>query len=159
LSSGILRRVALLRTDFSEELSTSFIRVTRIGELEKTLALTSNRRVTSQKTPFFTVTAVKTSNLTTSKLSVNLEHDLHFLLKSLQIICVRVLILASSILCRLRCLLLAEEESWTQEYVDKIQRGNEKKLEEMKLKVEEMRNKREADRQKLVQEKRIQQYL
>jgi hypothetical protein len=31
-SSGILRRVALVRTDVSEELSTSFIRVTRIGE-------------------------------------------------------------------------------------------------------------------------------
>jgi hypothetical protein len=32
-SSGMLRRVALLRTDVSEDLSTSFIRVTRIGEL------------------------------------------------------------------------------------------------------------------------------
>jgi hypothetical protein len=30
-SSGMLRRVALVRTDVSEELSTSFIRVTRIG--------------------------------------------------------------------------------------------------------------------------------
>jgi hypothetical protein len=42
-SSRMLRRVALVRTDVSEELSVSFIRVTRIGELE-TLALTSNRR-------------------------------------------------------------------------------------------------------------------
>jgi hypothetical protein len=41
-SSNMLRRVALVRTDVSEELSTSFIRVT-IGELETTLALTSNR--------------------------------------------------------------------------------------------------------------------
>jgi hypothetical protein len=32
-SSGMLRRVALLRTDLSEELSASIIRVTRIGEL------------------------------------------------------------------------------------------------------------------------------
>jgi hypothetical protein len=32
-SSGMLRRVALVRTDVSEELSASFIRVTRIGEL------------------------------------------------------------------------------------------------------------------------------
>jgi hypothetical protein len=32
-SSGMLRRVALVRSDVSEELSTSFIRVTRIGEL------------------------------------------------------------------------------------------------------------------------------
>jgi ABC-type molybdate transport system permease subunit len=40
----MLRRVALVRTDVSEELGTSFIRVTRIGELGRTLAVTSNRR-------------------------------------------------------------------------------------------------------------------
>jgi hypothetical protein len=44
-SSGTLRRVALVRTDFSEEPSDSFIRVTRIGELGTTLAVTSNRRL------------------------------------------------------------------------------------------------------------------
>jgi hypothetical protein len=33
VSSGMLRRVALVRTDVSEELSASFIRMTRIGEL------------------------------------------------------------------------------------------------------------------------------
>jgi hypothetical protein len=38
-SSEMLRRVALVRTDVSEELSTSIIRVTRIDE-----AITSNRR-------------------------------------------------------------------------------------------------------------------
>jgi hypothetical protein len=43
-SSGRLSRVALVRTDVSEELSASIIRVTRIGELETTLAVTSNRR-------------------------------------------------------------------------------------------------------------------
>jgi hypothetical protein len=32
-SSGMLRRVALVRTDVSDERSASFIRVTRIGEL------------------------------------------------------------------------------------------------------------------------------
>jgi hypothetical protein len=59
----------------SEELGASSIRVTRIVELGTTIALTSNRRmlrrfsqephgVTSQKTPFFIVTAMKTSNLT-----------------------------------------------------------------------------------------------
>jgi hypothetical protein len=32
VSSGMLRRVALVRTDVSEEPSASFIRVTRIGE-------------------------------------------------------------------------------------------------------------------------------
>jgi hypothetical protein len=84
-SSGMLRRVAPVRTDISEELSASFIRVTRIGELGTTLAVTSNRRtlrtntkhqvppkrwflqeqhgVTTRKTPFFIVTAVKTSNV------------------------------------------------------------------------------------------------
>jgi hypothetical protein len=44
VSFGMLRRVALVRTDVSEEPSASFIRVTRIGELWKTLAVTSNRR-------------------------------------------------------------------------------------------------------------------
>jgi hypothetical protein len=42
VSFGMLRRVALVRTDVSEELSAS-IRVTRIGELGTTLAVTSNR--------------------------------------------------------------------------------------------------------------------
>jgi hypothetical protein len=43
-STGMLRRVALVRTDVSEELSDSIIRVT-IGELGRTLAVTSNRRL------------------------------------------------------------------------------------------------------------------
>jgi hypothetical protein len=41
-SSGMLRRVALVRMDVSEELNASIIRVTRIGELGATLALTRN---------------------------------------------------------------------------------------------------------------------
>jgi hypothetical protein len=40
-SSGMLRRVALVRTDVSEELSVFIIRVTRIGELGATLAVTT----------------------------------------------------------------------------------------------------------------------
>jgi hypothetical protein len=78
----MLRCVALVRNDVSEELCASIIRVTRICELG-TLTVSSNRRtlrrntkeerkkeiqephgVTLQKTPFFIVTAVKTSNLT-----------------------------------------------------------------------------------------------
>jgi hypothetical protein len=43
-SSVMLRRVALVRTDVSGELSASFIRMTRIGELRTTLAVASNRR-------------------------------------------------------------------------------------------------------------------
>jgi hypothetical protein len=43
-SSGMLRRVALVRTDLSEELSASIIRVTTIGELGTMLTVTSNRR-------------------------------------------------------------------------------------------------------------------
>jgi hypothetical protein len=38
-SSGMLHRVAIVRTDVSEELSASIIRVTRIGELGTTLAV------------------------------------------------------------------------------------------------------------------------
>jgi hypothetical protein len=41
----MLRCAALVRTDVSEELSASFIRVTRIGELGTTLAVTSNYHV------------------------------------------------------------------------------------------------------------------
>jgi hypothetical protein len=47
-SSGMLRRVAIVRTDVSKERSASIIRVTRISELETTLAvdgiLRSHRR-------------------------------------------------------------------------------------------------------------------
>jgi hypothetical protein len=44
----MLRRVALVRADVSEELSTSFIRVTRIGELGTKLGVTSSRRSVRQ---------------------------------------------------------------------------------------------------------------
>jgi hypothetical protein len=43
VSSEVLRHVALVRTDVSEEPSAPFYRVTRIGELGTTLAATSNR--------------------------------------------------------------------------------------------------------------------
>jgi hypothetical protein len=86
VSSGMLRRVALVITDVLEDLSASFIRLTRIGELGTTLDVTSSRRtvrrnennlyrmpssgmlrrvalVTSQETAFLVVTALRTSNL------------------------------------------------------------------------------------------------
>jgi hypothetical protein len=43
VSSRILCRVALVRTDVSEDPSASIIKVTRIGELGTTLAVISNR--------------------------------------------------------------------------------------------------------------------
>jgi hypothetical protein len=49
-SSGTLRRVALVRTDNSEELRTCFIRVKRVGILGTTLAVTSNRRTLRRNT-------------------------------------------------------------------------------------------------------------
>jgi hypothetical protein len=102
LSSGRWRRVALARTEVSEERIAFIIRVKRIDKLGTTLTVTSNRStlprnsmltlfidrrflspwwrrryvppkrrllqntrgVISQKTEFFTVTAVKTSSLT-----------------------------------------------------------------------------------------------
>jgi hypothetical protein len=45
-SFGMLRLVAPVRTDVSEERSSSFIRVIRMDELRTTLAVTSNRRTT-----------------------------------------------------------------------------------------------------------------
>jgi hypothetical protein len=50
--SGMLRRVALVRTDVSEELSVSII-MTTIGELGTTFAVTSNRRMLRRFTKVF----------------------------------------------------------------------------------------------------------
>jgi hypothetical protein len=49
----MLRRVALVRTDVSQELSTSFIRVTRIGEQETTLAVTNHRLTLRRNTSYW----------------------------------------------------------------------------------------------------------
>jgi hypothetical protein len=67
-SSGMLRRVALVRTDVSEELSNATIRVTRIGELGTTLAVTNNRRIlrgipSSVRRLLVTVSVVPTSSI------------------------------------------------------------------------------------------------
>jgi hypothetical protein len=50
VSSGLLRRVALLRTEVSEVPGASFIRVTKIGELGTTQAATSTLGIFSQRT-------------------------------------------------------------------------------------------------------------
>jgi hypothetical protein len=43
VSSGLLRRVALVRTDVSDKPGASFVRVIKIGELGTTQAATSHR--------------------------------------------------------------------------------------------------------------------
>jgi hypothetical protein len=56
----MLRRVALVRTDDSVKRNASFMRVTRIGELGTTLAVTSNRRNLRRNTkPTILVTLIK----------------------------------------------------------------------------------------------------
>jgi hypothetical protein len=65
----MLHRVAFVRTDVSEELSTFFIRVTRIDELGKTLAVTSNRRTLRRNTVVFLFTLMKEA-LSSSETSV-----------------------------------------------------------------------------------------
>jgi hypothetical protein len=59
VSSGMLRRVALVRTDVSKEPGVSFIRVTRIGELGTTQAATSNRRTLRRNCPPLTINHIK----------------------------------------------------------------------------------------------------
>jgi hypothetical protein len=65
-SFGMLRHAAHVRTNVSEELIASIIRVTRIDELGTTLAVTSNRR-TLQRNAIILVTAAKASNLTSQR--------------------------------------------------------------------------------------------
>jgi hypothetical protein len=51
----MLHRVALTRTDVSEEYSPSIIRVTRIGEFGTMLAVTSNRRTLRRNTIYYNI--------------------------------------------------------------------------------------------------------
>jgi hypothetical protein len=60
----MLRRLVLVRTDVSEERSASFIRMTRIGELGTTLAVTSNRRTLRSNTWWGGANFLETSVLT-----------------------------------------------------------------------------------------------
>jgi hypothetical protein len=59
-SSGMLRRVIPVKTDVSEELSASFIRVIRICELGTTPAVTSNRHTLMKEALSFSETSVLT---------------------------------------------------------------------------------------------------
>jgi hypothetical protein len=68
VSSELLRHVALVRTDVSEEVSAFFVRVTRIGELGTTLAVTSNRSTLRRL-------LVKTSVIPISLIPVTLMKD------------------------------------------------------------------------------------
>jgi hypothetical protein len=53
--SRMLPRVTVVRTDVSEEVNVSFLRVTKIGELGTTIDVTSNRRKLRRKTNFFSL--------------------------------------------------------------------------------------------------------
>jgi hypothetical protein len=58
----MLRRVALVKTDVSEERSTSIIRVTSVGELGTTLAVTTDRcTLRKEKTPSVLTTATRSN--------------------------------------------------------------------------------------------------
>jgi hypothetical protein len=72
VSSGVLHRVALVRTDVSQELSASLIRATRIGELGTTLAVTSNRRILRRNT---TWSASVVSYCSRSQLADSFHYD------------------------------------------------------------------------------------
>jgi hypothetical protein len=71
MSSGMLRRVAVVRTDVSEEPSASFIRVTRIGELGTFLRSVHRLLVAASVVPSspFLVTLMKEA-LGSSEMSV-----------------------------------------------------------------------------------------
>jgi hypothetical protein len=63
VSCGLLRRVALVRTDVSEEPGASFIRGTKICELGTAQAATNNRRTLRRNTnTFIESPSVLTSN-------------------------------------------------------------------------------------------------
>jgi hypothetical protein len=70
----MLRRVALVRTDFSEQRMFSILRVTRVGKLGTTLAVTSNRstlrRNTANVAPSSPLVTVMMEAIHSSEISV-----------------------------------------------------------------------------------------
>jgi hypothetical protein len=72
-SSGMLGHVALVRTDVSEELSASFIRVTRIGELATMLVTVS---IVPSSPTLVTLMKEALSSSETSVLSRTTRHNI-----------------------------------------------------------------------------------
>lgn len=60
---------------------------------------------------------------------------------------------------RLRTLFGMEEREFYKETVDKAQRGNEDKFEEMRIKAAQLKATRERERLEIVHQKRLQQYM
>jgi trichoplein keratin filament-binding protein len=60
---------------------------------------------------------------------------------------------------KLRDLVLTEETNLTREIVEEVQRSNDARLEEMRAKTEELRKRRDEEREAIVAAKRMQQYL
>jgi hypothetical protein len=79
-SSGMIRRVAFVRTDVSEELSASFIRVTRIGErgtfLRSLRRLLVKANVVSSSPILVTLMIEELSSLETSVLTRDTRHHI-----------------------------------------------------------------------------------
>jgi hypothetical protein len=71
-SSGMLRRVVHVRIDVSEELSPTFIRMTRVGELGTTPAVTNNRCTLRRNTKSVRRLLVTASVVTSSPILVTL---------------------------------------------------------------------------------------
>lgn len=60
---------------------------------------------------------------------------------------------------KLRELLCKEEQEYILETIDKGQKGVDTKMEEMKIKAQLLKAQREAERQEIVNQKRMQQYM
>jgi hypothetical protein len=73
----MLRRVALVTIDFSEELSASIVRVTRIGELGTTLVCNQQPTHAAKKSPtLVTLTMEALSSFETSVLTRAIRHHI-----------------------------------------------------------------------------------